>query len=70
MDNENLVRMANQIGIFFAAMPDQEAAQKDIVAHIERTWEPRMIKAMQTHLQQGGAGLSDSTKRALEKLAW
>jgi formate dehydrogenase subunit delta len=34
--------MANQIGAFFEAMPDQGQAVADVANHLKRTWEPRM----------------------------
>jgi len=42
MNRDNLIRMANQIGAFFEAMPDREQAVADIATHLKRTWEPRM----------------------------
>lgn len=42
MNPENLLRMANQIGTFFEAMPDRDQAIGDIANHLQRTWEPRM----------------------------
>lgn len=42
MNREHLIRMANQIGAFFEAMPDREQAVRDIANHLRRTWDPRM----------------------------
>jgi len=42
MNLENLIKMANQIGDFFEAMPDREQAIRDIASHLRRTWDPRM----------------------------
>lgn len=42
MSPDTLIRMANQIGDFFEAMPDREQAVKDIASHLRRTWDPRM----------------------------
>ena len=42
MNRDNLIKMANQIGAFFEAMPDREQAIKDIASHLLRTWDPRM----------------------------
>jgi formate dehydrogenase subunit delta len=42
MDGKLLVTMANQIGGFFASMPDHPQAVKDVATHIHRSWEPRM----------------------------
>ncbi|OHC62183.1 MAG: formate dehydrogenase [Rhodocyclales bacterium GWA2_65_20] len=42
MKLDTLIRMANQIGAFFEAMPDREQAVMDIASHLRRTWDPRM----------------------------
>jgi formate dehydrogenase subunit delta len=54
MDPDTLIRMANQIGAFFEAMPDREQAVQDIASHLRRTWEPRMRTQLMATL--GGAG--------------
>ena len=52
MKRANLIKMANQIGAFFEAMPDREQAVADVATHLKRTWEPRMrveiLKALGT----------------------
>lgn len=65
MDKHNLVRMANRIGDFFAAMPDRQEAVKGIADHIRRFWEPRMRREIMDYLNEGGAGLSDIVSDAL-----
>lgn len=42
MKIEQLIVMANQIGDFFGANPDEQAAQKDIASHIKRFWAHSM----------------------------
>ena len=42
MDGDNLVRMANRIGDFFAAVPDRDEALRGIAQHVARYWAPRM----------------------------
>lgn len=42
MSPDTLIKMANQIGAFFEAMPDREQAIKDIASHLRGTWDPRM----------------------------
>ena len=54
MNRDNLIKMANQIGAFFEAMPDREQAVRDIVNHLRRTWDPRMRTQLLAVL--GGAG--------------
>ena len=53
MNLEHLVKMANQIGAFFHAMPDREQAVRDIANHLRRTWDPRMRTQLMAAL--GGA---------------
>jgi formate dehydrogenase subunit delta len=70
MDNDNLIRMANRIGQFFAAMPERTEALEGIASHIKRFWEPRMRRQILAHLdQQGGAGLQDIVLEALRQHA-
>lgn len=57
MDIPNLVKMANQIGSFFAAWPDPEAARKEVANHLTRFWDPRMRAALLAHVD-GAAGAS------------
>lgn len=42
MGIKNLIHMANQIGDFFEAMPEQDEALQGIAGHLQRFWEPRM----------------------------
>ncbi|MGO4808998.1 formate dehydrogenase subunit delta [Cupriavidus sp. 2MCAB6] len=60
MNSDNLVKMANQIGTFFEAMPDREEAVADIASHIKRFWEPRMRRALLARMDSGeDAGLDE-----------
>lgn len=65
MDVANLVRMANRIGEFFAAMPDVQEAQAGIAGHLQRFWEPRMRREIVAHVERGGAGLSEIVRQAI-----
>lgn len=66
MNPAKLIKMANQIGAFFEAMPNREQAVKDIAAHIQRNWEPRMRSALLQHISSGGdAELSPMVREAL-----
>jgi formate dehydrogenase subunit delta len=58
MHIEALVRMANQIGSFFEAMPDRTEALEGTAQHIKRFWEPRMRIELLAHVDAGGAELS------------
>ena len=55
MQNEDIIRMANQIGAFFKAY-GPEQAKKDIAAHINNFWEPRMRSKLFELLSAGGTG--------------
>lgn len=57
MNVQNLIKMANQIGAFFEAMPDRAQATADVAAHIKRSWEPRMREALIRHIDREGDGL-------------
>jgi formate dehydrogenase subunit delta len=43
--NDNLIRMANQIGTFFESMPDRPEALEGIATHLKNFWDPRMRHA-------------------------
>jgi len=51
MNNDNLIRMVNRIGAFFAAMPDRDEAMLDLAQHVRRFWEPRMRLQLFEHLE-------------------
>ena len=58
MHVDSLVRMANQIGTFFEAMPDRAEALEDMAQHLKKFWEPRMRRELLAHLDaEGGADL-------------
>ncbi|MEV4610578.1 formate dehydrogenase subunit delta [Neorhizobium sp. LMR1-1-1.1] len=53
---EKLIRMANQIAIFFMSQPKTDRA-KGVATHINRFWEPRMRKHLFECLDEGADGL-------------
>lgn len=55
-----LVRLANRIGEFFAAFPDQEEAVDGVAQHLRKFWEPRMRGRLYAYLDgpAAGSGLS------------
>ena len=65
--SDTLVRMANQIGKFFAAQGGERAIA-GIADHVKKFWEPRMKKQIFAHLDEGGAGLDPLALAALHKL--
>lgn len=54
MHTDSLIRMANQIGTFFEAMPDRAEALEGVAMHIKRFWEPRMRRALLAHVDEAG----------------
>ena len=56
MKLDKLIRMANQIGAFFEAMPDREQAVKDIASHLRRTWDPSMRRQLLACLGKADEG--------------
>lgn len=73
MSPDKLVRMANQIGAFFAHQGrGPEADEKAVTAiakHLDDFWDPRMRSAIIAHGAAGGAGLDPLVKHAVERLA-
>ncbi|WP_298433925.1 formate dehydrogenase subunit delta [Ottowia sp.] len=66
MDITNLTHMANRIGQFFEAMPDQQEAGKEVAAHLRKFWEPRMRRELLAHLDaNAGEGLLPIVKNAV-----
>lgn len=65
MNNDNLVRMVNQIGAFFETMPDRTEALQELAMHLKKFWDPRMRKALLELIESnGGDGISDVVRRA------
>ncbi len=68
MHADSLVRMANQIGDFFAAMPERAEALEGIALHIKRFWDPRMRRELLAHVESGdGNGLSSVVADAISR---
>jgi formate dehydrogenase subunit delta len=66
MKIEHLIKMANQIGDFFAAMPDREEAMAGVMQHLRNYWDPRMRRQLLGHVVDGhGEGLNAFTLEAL-----
>ena len=72
MSPDKLVRMANQIGAFFAHQGQGPGAEEKAVAaiakHLGDFWDPRMRAAIVAHGVAGGEGLDPLVKRAVERL--
>ncbi len=68
MHVENLIKMANQIGTYFAAFPDRAEALDGVATHIRKFWEPRMRRALLDHLDATGYdALNETTAEAIRQ---
>ena len=67
MKIEQLIKMANQIGSFFSAMPDREEALDGVANHIRNFWEPRMRKALIEFIDANPEGAT--TKIGLDEIS-
>jgi formate dehydrogenase subunit delta len=68
MHIESLVKMANQIGTFFQAMPDRDEALEGIAQHLAKFWEPRMRRELLSQLDSGAPlGLDDIVQTAIAR---
>ena len=64
---EKLVRMANQIGDYFKAMPETEAAN-GAADHLRLYWTPKMIGEILAFVDSGQSGLNVTAQRAVAEL--
>jgi len=64
---DKLVHMANQIGDFYAAMPEQVAIE-GVAVHLSRYWTPKMIREIVAFADHGGAALNPIAARAVKAL--
>jgi formate dehydrogenase subunit delta len=64
---EKMVHMANQIALFFAAYPREEAIA-GVADHLRKFWEPRMRRQLLDYTCQGGAGLHELVLEAAKRL--
>ena len=64
---DKLVRMANQIGDFYAAMPEREATE-GAASHLRLYWTPKMIREIIALADHGHPGLNAIASRAVESL--
>ncbi|HTT42375.1 MAG TPA: formate dehydrogenase subunit delta [Steroidobacteraceae bacterium] len=68
MNIDLLIKMANEIGMFFNGAT-ADAAARDVATHLKRYWDPRMRRQIIGYLdERHGAGLSDVARAAVEQL--
>jgi formate dehydrogenase subunit delta len=67
MNNDNLIRMANQIAAFYVSYPADEA-RAGVAEHLQRFWDPRMRRRLAEHVRAGGTGLDPIALDAARRL--
>jgi formate dehydrogenase subunit delta len=67
MEEEYMVHMANQIAMFFASYPHDEAVD-GVTDHLKSFWEPRMRKQIIDYVSAGGHGLHALALEAVKRL--
>ena len=67
MHVEHMVHNANQIALFFASYPHEEAVA-GVTDHLQKFWERRMRTQIREYVAQGGSGLHDLVIEAVKRL--
>jgi len=62
-----MVHTANQIALFFASYPHDEAVA-GVTDHLQKFWEPRMRKQIIEYVAHGGGGLHELALEAVKHL--
>jgi len=68
MDAHHLVSMVNEIAAFFVGEDPGKAAE-NVANHLRRYWDPRMRKQIIAHAAEGGEGLCEVARAAVELIA-
>jgi formate dehydrogenase subunit delta len=68
MSPEVMIHKANQIAMFFASFPHDEAVA-GIADHLKKFWEPRMRRQIIAYVGNGGTGLHELVPAAVQILA-
>ena len=66
VEGEKLVRNVNNIALFFATYPHEEALP-GVLKHLQMYWEPRMKKQIKTYVAEGGKGLHPLALEAINQ---
>ena len=66
-DVQKLVSMANQIGDFFKAQPEEKAVA-GIADHIVKFWNRPMKEPIFAHVKAGAPGLHPQVEQAVRRL--
>ncbi|MCY1275452.1 NADH-dependent formate dehydrogenase delta subunit FdsD [compost metagenome] len=66
MSIDNLIKMANQIGQYFASEPDRELAVRGVQQHLQSFWTPAMRRQLVAwQAEHPGDGLHPLVREAL-----
>ncbi|MFV3411600.1 formate dehydrogenase subunit delta [Pseudomonas nitroreducens] len=66
MSIENLIKMANQIGLYFASEPDHDLAVRGVRQHLQNFWTPAMRRDLSDWQEKNpGDGLHALVRAAL-----
>jgi formate dehydrogenase subunit delta len=65
---DTLVKMANQIGQFFAAQKSGDRAA-GVADHLKRFWDPRMRESIVDYVAKGGDGLNPTALEAVKRIS-
>ena len=67
MNVERMVHDANQIALYFASYPREEAIA-GILDHLKKFWEKRMRQQIVDYVAHGGGGLHELAVEAVKRL--
>jgi formate dehydrogenase subunit delta len=67
MKVSTMVHNANQIALFFASYPREEAIA-GVTEHLKKFWERRMRDQIVQYAAQGGNGLHELVREAVKRL--
>lgn len=65
---DKLVRMAEQIAVNISTDSDTDVVAGELVGHLHRYWDPRMLSAFLSGADSGDIELSPVVAAAIEKL--
>ena len=68
MDIHHLVKMANEIGAFFASTSDHEEGVKSIAQHLKSFWDPRMRREIIEYARSEHGDLTPIAREAVLRL--
>jgi formate dehydrogenase subunit delta len=68
MHAETMVHNANQIALYFASYPHDEAVA-GVLDHLKKYWERRMKDQIIDYVAHGGAGLHELAVEAVKRMA-